>query len=176
VVGPEGNTIEGITAIGVGGEHTCARRRDGAVLCWGSSDRGQRGDGTFTAASPTPAPVLDLHDAADVAAGRQHSCARRASGGVVCWGTGTMGQIGDGAKVDRNAPVAVRGVTGAVALALGYDFSCALLGDGAVMCWGANGFGQLGDGSVAPSGDTDDLGEYDKAGPPRGPVRVRVEP
>ena len=57
----------------------------GRVSCWGSNDNGQLGDGT-TVDHFTPQLVPGVMDAVEVAAGELHACARRATGGVVCWG------------------------------------------------------------------------------------------
>jgi alpha-tubulin suppressor-like RCC1 family protein len=36
----------GVTEVSIGYEHTCARKSDGSVWCWGSNQFGQLGDGT----------------------------------------------------------------------------------------------------------------------------------
>ena len=53
----------------------------------------------------------------------------------------------DGANTQRNTPVLVSGVSGAVDLAAGFSHTCALESDGDVVCWGENSDGQLGDGT-----------------------------
>lgn len=94
----------------------------------------------------------------EVAAGYGHSCARRASGEVWCWGVNATGQLGDGTMLDRLTPVRVMELEGAAQIDVGWAFnrfalehwwwSCARLQDGSVRCWGANGLGQLGDGTT----------------------------
>ncbi len=37
-----------VVEMSVGSRHTCARRMDGAVHCWGANEVGQLGDGTMT--------------------------------------------------------------------------------------------------------------------------------
>lgn len=76
-----------------------------------------------------------------------HACAVMENGQVRCWGGGSVGQLGDGARVPRRRPVPVEGITDARQLALGTHHSCALRGNGDVSCWGYNLQGQLGDGS-----------------------------
>ncbi len=47
--------ISAVTEIALGGYHTCARKTDGTVLCWGDNFAGQLGDGTtVNRSSPTP--------------------------------------------------------------------------------------------------------------------------
>ena len=48
-----------VTTIAGGGFHTCAASADGAVVCWGSNDSGQLGDGTTTDRS-MPMPVAGV--------------------------------------------------------------------------------------------------------------------
>ncbi|MDB4957530.1 MAG: repeat-containing protein [Myxococcales bacterium] len=55
--------------------------------------------------------------------------------GVVCWGLGTMGQIGNGKSIQANPPSAVAGLGSATGLWLGADSSCALVA-GHMQCWG----------------------------------------
>ena len=48
--------LTGIVAVAGGGSHTCARRSDGTVWCWGYDQQGQLGDGT-TGDPVYPGPV-----------------------------------------------------------------------------------------------------------------------
>jgi alpha-tubulin suppressor-like RCC1 family protein len=90
--------------------HTCARRASGTVVCWGDNTFGQLGDGTVGILRSTPVAVSGLSDAVEIDAGERHTCARRASGTVVCWGLGDNGQLGDGMMTTRLTPVAVMGL------------------------------------------------------------------
>src|SRR5690606_19542762 len=85
-------------------DHSCARRADGGVSCWGDNWHGQLGDGTDTERW-TPTAVVGIDDAAEIAPGSSHSCARYAAGGVSCWGNNPVGQLGDGTTTDRWMPV-----------------------------------------------------------------------
>ena len=133
--------------------HTCARRTNGAVVCWGGEQFGQLGrNARGMGPVATPVPVASLVDTVDVAVGGYSSCAVRSTGAVVCWGRNSRGQLGDGTLVDRMSPVAVGGISDALSVSVGAEHSCAVRRGGQVMCWGFNNNGQLGDGT-----DTDRL-------------------
>lgn len=83
-----------------------------------------------------------------VAAGRAHTVLATPDGGVLAWGAGGRGQIGDGALVDRWTPTPVAGLDGVVSVAAGAAHTVALTRDGDVYAWGANTFGRIGDGTV----------------------------
>jgi alpha-tubulin suppressor-like RCC1 family protein len=87
----------------------CALRRGGEVMCWGRGDWGNLGDGTASSngSRPDPRPVLGLSDAAFLAAGSVHICARRTTGEIVCWGDNANGQLGEGTLEQRTRPVSV---------------------------------------------------------------------
>jgi alpha-tubulin suppressor-like RCC1 family protein len=82
-----------------------------------------------------------------LADGYDHSCALKADGTVVCWGSNSYGQLGDGTVVDRRVPVAVPGLSAVVSLSAGSQTTCALKSDRSVWCWGRNELGQLGNGT-----------------------------
>jgi alpha-tubulin suppressor-like RCC1 family protein len=39
--------LTGVVQVVAGQDHTCARRGDGSVVCWGDNDFAQLGDGTL---------------------------------------------------------------------------------------------------------------------------------
>ena len=83
-----------------------------------------------------------------ISAGYTHSLAVKANGTIWSWGDNSFGQLGDGTKTSRNAPVQVTGLSGMQSVSAGAYHSLALRSDGTVWAWGYNIFGQLGDGST----------------------------
>ncbi|HEU4629311.1 MAG TPA: hypothetical protein VFS08_06175 [Gemmatimonadaceae bacterium] len=75
-------------------------------------------------------------------------CALRETGGIVCWGVNSAGDLGDGTTTFRELPVslAIDGVA-FTQVAGGTHFGCALSDAGAAYCWGQNDDHQLGDGT-----------------------------
>src|SRR5688500_7655400 len=83
---------------GAFGNHTCLVKEDATVHCWGSNDSGQLGNGSGGPGQfeTSPVRVTNLFGAISVAAGSSHTCALRADGTVVCWGSNGSGQLGNG--------------------------------------------------------------------------------
>ena len=61
-----------------------------------------------------------------VSAQGDNSCARLATGRVVCWGVGEDGQLGSGRSLDSAVPVFVVGLSDAVSVSVGRRHACAL--------------------------------------------------
>lgn len=122
-VGPGGVGVASATVswryeqVSAGGDHTCAVRQDGAVLCVGSDADGE---------STVPA---GLAAAVEVVAGLGHTCALSTTGDVTCWGREQSGQ--------RDAPDQPF-----VHLTAGAWHTCGLDAVGLAHCWGLDA-GQL---------------------------------
>jgi alpha-tubulin suppressor-like RCC1 family protein len=99
-----------------------------------------------TTPTPTPVTTAAVDPIVELASQSLHTCARRRSGTVLCWGKNTYGQLGNGSREDSSRLVKVEGLQDAVELAVGRDFSCARREAGGVVCWGNDENGQLGDG------------------------------
>jgi alpha-tubulin suppressor-like RCC1 family protein len=136
-----------INGLSLGDAHSCARRADGTVACWGKNLNGQLGNGTMSHIETAPVAVVGLSDAVELSAAQIHTCARRARGTVVCWGDNQYGQLGNGTTTPSTVPVNVSGITDAVELVSGAFHFCARTSVGKVLCWGRNDFGQLGNGT-----------------------------
>lgn len=135
--------------LATGWNHTCVITSKGGVMCWGSNDNGQLGDGSRTERT-RPVSVKNLTvPAVAVTAGWGHTCILTEEGGVKCWGRNKYGELGDGTNQRSSEPVDVSGLaSGVVAIAAGDDHTCAVNAQGGVKCWGYNNFGQLGDGTT----------------------------
>lgn len=86
--------------ISAGGYHTCVRRTDGTVWCWGANSFGQLGYGVAAAPFPHPTPIATVTGGVtQVVAGEHHTCVLLADATVRCWGRGEHGQMGVGVPV-----------------------------------------------------------------------------
>lgn len=144
----------GVKAITLGNSHACALRNDGAVLCWGSNEYGQIGNGaTGGVVSPTPVAGFGPGLGLAVAAGAQQTCAIKFDQTVYCWGNNDTGALGDGSVTSRTVPWPVSMPAGsrAIGVSAGAGYSCAVRADGAALCWGLNFGGALGNGTTMTS-------------------------
>lgn len=91
--------------------------------------------------------LLVLEPLVQVSAGYSHACGLLADGTGRCWGSNTLGQLGDGTTTNSTSQVGVSGLSQATSISSGGSHSCALRSDGTVGCWGSNAYGQLGDGT-----------------------------
>jgi alpha-tubulin suppressor-like RCC1 family protein len=158
--------------VAAGSRHACARMDDGTVRCWGAWNAGQRGQGVLLGAGPwklvgrdslvprtlveqqqRAGQVVNLDAVEQLAAGSDHTCARRKSAAVWCWGANELGQLG--APQDKRAsipyPVRVGALPAATQLAAGSHHTCARVADATVWCWGDDAAGQVGHEGRAPA-------------------------
>lgn len=119
-------TLDPSTVIGLaaGAEHTCALHAGGTVVCWGSNEFGQLGEGGARIAW-TPQKIAAIDDAAQIAAAGGVTCARRKTGAVRCWGS-----VREGKLISSKDDIA--GIEGAQDLAVGPDQLTVLLADGSI--------------------------------------------
>jgi alpha-tubulin suppressor-like RCC1 family protein len=135
-----------VESVAAGYSFTCAVLRAGGLRCWGAHTSGQLGNRGIEQLTP---PTKDLplpNPIRAVAAGADHTCAILPLGGVRCWGSNGMGQLGTGVAdggiaapldVPPDKDIALPGPVQAIGV--GTWFSCALLSAGGVRCWGAPG-------------------------------------
>ena len=147
--------------LALGYAHSCVKRVDGSVYCWGGNSYGQVGNGSRNNAL-TPVRV-SLASATTIAAGYLNTCARVGTS-LSCWGDNGSQQLGTGFTDSFSTrPVSNRDITDASRIAIGggsgyrslggspvfstYAHICAIRSRG-FSCWGGNGAGQLGDGTT----------------------------
>lgn len=143
--------LEGSAALdfAAGRGHACALSDLGEVSCWGRGEAGQLGEGRRRKRGENarrPVRVRGLGGVLEVGAGAAHSCALDREGGVWCWGSHVLGELGHPSREGRAAPVRVV-VPPAVELGVGAHHACIREEGGGVWCWGAGDRGQLGDGA-----------------------------
>jgi alpha-tubulin suppressor-like RCC1 family protein len=136
---------------------TCALLAGDEVRCWGSNIYGQLGDET-TDDRNVPVSLQGLAEGTEIESlttGGRHVCILVPTGGIMCWGLGDSGQLGDGVAGGNHmsfTPVEVIGIPdGWRQVSGGYLYTCAVQEDDGAYCWGKNDHGQLGTGTYDDS-------------------------
>jgi alpha-tubulin suppressor-like RCC1 family protein len=154
---PSSQSAETLT---VGANSNCIVSYTHAGWCWGANQAGQLGTNTLvdteTALTVKTTSGTPMNTIAQVATGASHSCALTTTKGIVCWGSNSVGQLGDGTTTARSGAVITKNADGTAlsgqrAVTVGATHSCALSSTGTVSCWGHNANGQLGDGTATRS-------------------------
>jgi alpha-tubulin suppressor-like RCC1 family protein len=156
--GPTGCT-EGCAWVEVqaGLNHSCARRENGSLRCWGGNVYGQLGDGSMrhqdcgSAGSTEPqdcAAPVDVRVVDDATQLSSHNgfstCALRASGEVFCWGLQSVPpSVGSDAMPRRFTPELREGFSSITELSDGFLHTCGVSA-GSAVCIGVNNSGQIG--------------------------------
>ena len=140
------NGLSGITQVAAANAHSCARKSDGAVYCWGDNYSGALGDGSENDKS-VPSQVVGINNAIAMSMGDSFGCAIKSDKTVACWGYNGQYQLGNGTSDNSSVSVVVTGLTDTVAISAGASHACALKANGTAVCWGSNSRGEIGDGS-----------------------------
>jgi alpha-tubulin suppressor-like RCC1 family protein len=148
--------------------HTCGKKSDSSLWCWGHNEWGQLGNGT-TVHSRSAVRVTGLSNVTLFDGGRMHTCAvgsYNGTAGVWCWGrggqrthdaTGATGRLGHNSSANSSVPVRVELAAATSAgqtirsLSTGAYHSCVVTSDDKIWCWGSNASGELGIGNTTPS-------------------------
>ena len=94
--------------IGTGANHSCTLATDGKVYCWGNSTNGRLGYGTGIVNTDVPVAVsMAGITATKLTVGTQQGCMLATNTQIYCWGSNTVGQLGDGSTTTRTTPVVV---------------------------------------------------------------------
>jgi alpha-tubulin suppressor-like RCC1 family protein len=122
--------------------HTCLLRGDGDLVCWG------RAGLTPSPTTNSPPTVVRAPDGLRFAAvsASASTCALTDDGQLWCFGQNLYGEVGDGTREARTAPVAALTDQRFSVLAVGGYVGCALERDGRAFCWGNGSVGAMGNG------------------------------
>jgi alpha-tubulin suppressor-like RCC1 family protein len=154
--------LTGATAVGEGANYSVALV-GGEVKTWGDAEGPSNavlGAGSKAVPGEVPVTVEDtagngdpLTEVARIATGANFTLALLKNGTVVAWGSGALGQLGNGGTAEEDHPVAVAGLTNIVAIAATEDTGYALDSKGHIWAWGNNTQGELGTGAVKTTSD-----------------------
>ena len=127
--------------------HTCAKRQNGAAVCWGYDQDGQLGIGPAPAlcggyrCADVPTPIANLAFR-DISAGWRHSCGVAMDYTVWCWGANDEAQLGTGDYAWSTSPRQIAGGGGyANTVSAGGDLTCGT-STGSFWCFGKMPDGQ----------------------------------
>ena len=138
--------------VAIGAQHACALLSDSSLRCWGDNKFGQIGDGTWESkGDPIHIQGFDNQDSIiSISAGSAITCAVTSSGKVYCWGSNSLGAVGDGTAYGLyEKPVKIDPLVNVTDIIyLSYYGYCAKYNDGHIGCWGDNERGIIGDGST----------------------------
>lgn len=96
-------------SVSAGGALTCGVATTLQVICWGSNRNGELGNGTTVSMTQIPNPIASTLRFRSVSAGGGFACAVALDGEAYCWGSNTVGQLGNGSTASSLVPVRVSG-------------------------------------------------------------------
>ncbi len=142
------------SSVDAGYAHTCGIRSRslGELYCWGNPGQGRLGTerGSLDAGADIVRVPFDT-GARSVSAGGLHTCVVLVDETLHCFGRGTEGQLGDGARSDRVASAQVGTEQDYVSVSAGQSHTCSIRYGGLLECFGSNLAGELGVGNRMPS-------------------------
>ena len=125
--------------------HVCALTANHKVMCWGSGNSGQLGDGTAAQdhRRATPIAVIGLADVAALSLYGKTSCARRVDGSVWCWGSVSQPLLGQppGSGLESPVPTKLGPAKDLIAFSTAGGTACGVTKSGTVQCWGSRNYG-----------------------------------
>jgi len=138
---------------------TLAVKSDGTVWAWGMNRYGQVGNGSVNPLSgpQVTVPVLvsnslpggPINNPLQVTCGYQFGAALATNGTVWTWGSGSHGELGQGASSSTSYyPAPAPALTNIIGISGGWFHILAMKSDGTVWAWGNNSNGELGDGTT----------------------------
>lgn len=128
------------TSIWAGRDRQCFMRSSYELRCW-------RSDPGTQEVVTVPAYAWQFR------IGAEHACFVVLYAVSHCWGNNGVGQVGDGTRTPRSAPVDIQALLDHYAsykIAVSRHATC--VAAGAMRCWGSNAYGQLGVGRTAYAG------------------------
>ncbi len=129
--------------LGVGYNHTCIIDSLGQPFCWGDNSSQQSNPTSMGEIVAEATQVAGVgKNAMALSLGKSHTCIIAINTQVYCWGSGSLGQIGQGpnTNIPGNPVVESRGkpLTGVDRIESGQDHTCAHVPGTGVYCWGLN--------------------------------------
>ncbi len=142
--------------ITTGAIHSCVRRDNGEILCWGSNFFGQLGDGRMSHSVCDPEStepddcsarpvVADVEGSTRVIANGSLQTCSETTDGIYCWGRDVLSEVGTDTHERRFFPDPYPDVP-AGSIEISTHNACVVDGTGAVQCIGDNDSRQLADG------------------------------
>lgn len=122
-----------IGAVSLGISHSCVRRTNNMLACWGSNGSGEVGVGN-TMLVTGGATDTGL-SAKAFSLGYLHTCATGLDDRLYCWGNHTYNRLGFTASAFVTTPTLV-GTDTWTSLAGSYSNTCGIRSDGTLHCWG----------------------------------------
>lgn len=151
-----GSNLSGIVDVSANDNTSIAKTSDGILLTWGNNSSGKLGNGTEISSNyPIQIDIDGLKDIKSFGGGSSHCLALNNDNTVWAWGSNSVGQLGDGARIYTTSNwVRVHTPTsGSVASANGTYHTAILNSDGTVWTAGRNQYGQLGIGTNTDSAE-----------------------
>jgi alpha-tubulin suppressor-like RCC1 family protein len=130
--------------VSAGAYHTCVRRLDGRMYCWGFDSSGQVGASNATCFGyPCATQPLYVGTAKQMSLGYNHTCTLDTAGHAYCFGAGNSGQLalGNGLTATSGSNGPIQDINGVPltfsSISAGGNSVCGVFaGSGSLYCWG----------------------------------------